>query len=52
MRVGSTTKAVQTGQLENIPMRLVAFDRVHLVNLITFVTHERHGISRGFRFFL
>ena len=32
-------------------MRLVAFERVHLVNSITFVTHKRHGISRGFRFF-
>ena len=32
-------------------MRLVAFERVHLVNSITFVKHERHGISRGFRFF-
>ena len=28
--------------LENIPMRLVAFDRVHLVSSITFVVHERH----------
>lgn len=25
-------------------MRLVAFDRVHLVSSITFVVHERHGI--------
>ena len=31
-------------------MRLVAFERVHLVNSITFVTRKRHGISRGFRF--